>query len=53
MLDKMVQKGFPNIENYELLIVDDQIDVLLSKMKVCKPAQVPKWLKKKGFKFIA
>jgi len=45
MLEKMVKKGFLSVENYELLIVEDQIGNLLRKMKDHKPAQVPKWLK--------
>lgn len=45
MLEKMVKKGFLSVENYELLIVEDQIGNLLRKMKGHKPTQVPKWLK--------
>ena len=33
MMEKMVRKDFLAIENLELLIVDDQIDRLLGKMK--------------------
>jgi hypothetical protein len=41
----MVVKGFLKMENLELLIVDDNIESLLNKMKQFKPTQVPKWLK--------
>ena len=33
------------MENYELLLVEDDIDRLLDKMRQFKPTQVPKWLK--------
>ncbi len=45
LLENMVKSGFLKIENYELLLVDDDIDRLLKKMRAYKPAQVPKWLK--------
>lgn len=44
LLEKMVVKGFLKMENLELLIVDDNIESLLDKMKAFKPMQVPKWL---------
>ena len=44
MLEKMVKKGFLAIDNFELLIVDDQIDRLLEKMKNFKDPKQPKWL---------
>lgn len=44
LLEKMVVKGFLKMENFELLIVDDNIESLLNKMKAFKPMQVPKWL---------
>ena len=44
MLEKMVKKGFLSMENFELLIVDDQIDNLLLKMTNFKDPQKPKWL---------
>jgi predicted Rossmann-fold nucleotide-binding protein len=44
MLEKMVKKGFLSMDNLELLIVDDQIDNLLKKMKNFKDPQKPKWL---------
>jgi len=45
MIETMVAKGFLKIENLQLLIVDDNIDSLLEKMKTYKPRSVPKWLK--------
>ncbi|GAA4278542.1 LOG family protein [Aquimarina mytili] len=45
LLENMVRRGFLKMENYELLLVDDDIDLLLEKMKTFKPVQVPKWLK--------
>ncbi|MEW7290443.1 LOG family protein [Aquimarina sp. 2304DJ70-9] len=45
LLENMVRRGFLKMENYELLLVDDDIDRLLEKMKTFKPVQVPKWLK--------
>lgn len=44
MIEIMAAKGFLKIENLDLLIVDDDIDALLSKMKTFKPKSVPKWL---------
>jgi uncharacterized protein (TIGR00730 family) len=44
LLEKMAVKGFLKMENLELLIVDDNIESLLDKMKTFKPMQVPKWL---------
>ncbi|WP_299220678.1 TIGR00730 family Rossman fold protein [uncultured Aquimarina sp.] len=45
LLETMVRNGFLKMDNYELLLVDDDIDRLLQKMRAFKPAQVPKWLK--------
>ncbi len=45
LLENMVRRGFLKMENYELLLVDDDIDRLLEKMRTFKPVQVPKWLK--------
>ncbi|RIA10021.1 hypothetical protein OE09_1868 [Flavobacteriaceae bacterium MAR_2010_72] len=45
MLETMAVKGFLKMENLELLIVADQIDTLLEKMKAFKPKRTPKWLK--------
>jgi uncharacterized protein (TIGR00730 family) len=45
MLETMVVKGFLKFDNLELLIVDNDINSLLDKMKHYKPQEVPKWLK--------
>lgn len=44
LLKNMVRKNFLKTENYELLIVEEDIDLLLEKMKTFKPVQTPKWL---------
>ena len=38
-------KRFLKLDNLELLIVDNDINSLLDKMKQYKPQEVPKWLK--------
>ena len=38
---KWLKKGFLAIDNFQLLIVDDQIDRLLEKMKNFKDPQKP------------
>lgn len=45
MFEKMTAKGFLKMENLNLLIVDNDINSLLNKMKAFKPQTVPKWLK--------
>ncbi|TJY36092.1 LOG family protein [Pontimicrobium aquaticum] len=45
MLETMVAKGLLKMENFELLIVDNDINKLLDKMRHFKPQDVPKWLK--------
>lgn len=45
MLESMTMKGLLKFENLSLLIVDDNIDTLLNKMRAFKPKSVPKWLK--------
>jgi len=45
MLETMVTKGLLKMENFELLIVDNDINRLLDKMRNFKPQDVPKWLK--------
>lgn len=48
-LDVMVEEGFLRAENRALLIVDETIDGLLSKMEAFVPIQnTPKWLDKSG-----
>ena len=44
MLEKMVKKGFLSIDNFQLLLVDENIDALLEKMQNFKNPQKPKWL---------
>jgi hypothetical protein len=44
MFDTMIAKEFLKKENLDLLIIDDNIDSLLKKMKVFKSKSVPKWL---------
>jgi len=46
MLQKMVSKGFVKNENYQAILVDDNIDVLLDKMERYQPLSVPKWMNK-------
>jgi len=48
LLEHMVAQGLLKMENYELLLVDDDIERLLEKMRVFKPGQIPKWLKKEN-----
>ncbi len=45
MLETMVAKGFLRLANFELLIIDNDINNLLNKMRDFKPKPVPKWLK--------
>jgi len=45
MLETMVSKGLLKMVNLELLIVEDDINRLLDKMRNYKPKPVPKWLK--------
>jgi uncharacterized protein (TIGR00730 family) len=45
MLETMVAKGLLKMANFELLIVEDDIDRLLENMKNFKSEAVPKWLK--------
>ncbi|HBL80109.1 MAG TPA: TIGR00730 family Rossman fold protein [Aequorivita sp.] len=44
MLETMVRKGFLSIDNYNLLLVDSDINRLLKKMEEFKRPDVPKWL---------
>jgi len=44
MLEKMVKKGFLSMDNFNLLLVDENIDALLEKMQNFKNPQKPKWL---------
>jgi uncharacterized protein (TIGR00730 family) len=44
LLENMVRKGFLSMDNYNLLIVDSSIDLLLKKMSEFKDPKSPKWL---------
>jgi len=46
LLETMVKRGFVSMENYELLLVDDTIDGLLTKMTHFKAPDIPHWLNK-------
>lgn len=43
-LKNMVDKGFLKEENYKMLLIDQDIDTLLVKMKNYKPIATPKWI---------
>lgn len=45
MLETMVSKGLLKMDNLELLIIENNIDRLIDKMRNFKPQPVPKWLK--------
>ncbi|MCM4169764.1 Putative cytokinin riboside 5'-monophosphate phosphoribohydrolase [Arenibacter antarcticus] len=42
----MVNKGFLKQENYDMLLVDESIEGLLTKMRNYQPQPLPKWIKK-------
>lgn len=44
MLETMVRKGFLSFENYNLLLVDSDLNTLLEKMENFKRPDLPKWL---------
>lgn len=44
-LNEMVNKNFLKQENYEMLLVESEIEPLLSRMRAYKPAVAPKWKK--------
>lgn len=46
LLEGMVRKGFLKMENFEILLVSNNANVLLEKMRTYKPTEVPKWLTK-------
>ncbi|WP_339333884.1 MULTISPECIES: LOG family protein [unclassified Croceitalea] len=46
MLKHMVDQGFVKQLNYDMILVDDTITGLLTKMENYKPVPVPKWLTK-------
>lgn len=46
MLAKMVDQGFVKQENYDMILVDDTVDGLLTRMENYQALPVPKWIKK-------
>ena len=46
MLEKMVAQGFVEQENYDMILVDNDVKGLLGQMKEHKPLPAPKWIKK-------
>lgn len=46
MLKTMVDEGFVKQENYDMLLIDHSINVLLDKMRYYRAKHVPKWIKK-------
>ena len=44
LLEGMVRKGFLKMENFEILLVANQPQALIQKMRNYKPKSVPKWL---------
>lgn len=44
LLENMVRKGLLSMQNYNLLLVDSQIDTLLTKMQEFRSPKIPKWL---------
>lgn len=44
LLETMVKKGFLTMENYNLLLVDNHVEGLLTKMQHFKSPQIPHWL---------
>ncbi len=44
MLETMVRRGFVSMENFELLLIDNQVDGLLNKMEQFRPPSLPHWL---------
>jgi len=45
LLETMVRRGLLKMENFELLLVDTNLDSLLNKMESFSPPNIPKWLK--------
>lgn len=46
MLKTMVDQGFVKQENYDMILIDHSINVLLDKMMHYRPQYVPKWINK-------
>ncbi len=49
MMKKMVEKGFVKTENLDAILVDNDIDTLLEKMKAFNPLPMPQWMTKEEF----
>ena len=45
MMEEMVRRGFLRMDNFEMVIIDDDIDRLIDKMYNFKPLPKPQWLK--------
>jgi len=46
MLHKMVAHGFVKKENYDMILVDDSVNGLLTQMRNYQPPPAPKWIKR-------
>ncbi len=46
MLQKMVAQGFLKKENYDMILVDEDVEGLLQKMEDYEPLPLPKWIRK-------
>ena len=44
LMENMVKTGFVSMDNYEMLLVDADIENLLNKMNSFKAPKIPKWL---------
>ncbi len=44
LMENMVKTGFVSMDNYEMLLVDAEIENLLNKMNSFKAPKIPKWL---------
>lgn len=44
LMETMVRKGFLKMANYDLLLVDSDVENLLQKMRNFSAPQIPKWL---------
>lgn len=44
LLEQMVRKGFLKLDNFEILLVEQEPEKLLARMAAWKPSPVPKWL---------
>ena len=46
MLAKMVDQGFVKKENYDMILVDESVNGLLTQMDNYQPLPIPKWINK-------